>query len=115
MHVLSSPRIATLNNQKAVIKVGTEEPFVTNIVPGYDQPLAGAPPWQVPPSLSYQPFFSGISLDVTPQIDERDRVTLHVHALVNSISERAEDFLAGCRGRSRCRWPSTASTRPTAW
>ena len=39
-------------------------------------------------TLTYQPFFSGISLDVTPQIDERDRVTLHVHALVNSISER---------------------------
>jgi len=31
VHVLSSPRISTLNNQKAVIKVGSEEPFVTNI------------------------------------------------------------------------------------
>src|SRR5262249_3036289 len=34
VHVLSSPRIATLNNQKAVIKVGVEEPFVTAITPG---------------------------------------------------------------------------------
>ena len=87
VHVLSSPRIATLNNQKAVIKVGTEEPFVANIVPGSTS-LSQAATVAVPPSLSYQPFFSGISLDVTPQIDERDRVTLHVHALVNSISER---------------------------
>ena len=39
-------------------------------------------------TLIYQPFFAGISLDVTPQIDDRDRVTLHVHAMVNSIVEK---------------------------
>ena len=31
VHVLSSPRIATLNNQKAVLKVGKDELFVTNL------------------------------------------------------------------------------------
>ena len=87
VHVLSSPRIATLNNQKAVIKVGTEEPFITAISPGSTS-LSSAAAIAVPPTLTYQPFFSGISLDVTPQIDERDRVTLHVHALVNSITEK---------------------------
>jgi MSHA biogenesis protein MshL len=87
VHVLSSPRIATLNNQKAVIKVGTEEPFITAIQPGSTS-LSSAAAIAVPPTLTYQPFFSGISLDVTPQIDDRDRVTLHVHALVNSISEK---------------------------
>jgi MSHA biogenesis protein MshL len=87
VRVLSSPRISTLNNQKAVIKVGTEEPFVTNIVPGSTS-LSAAASITLPPTLTYQPFFSGISLDVTPQIDERDRVTLHVHAMVNSIVEK---------------------------
>lgn len=87
VHVLSSPRIATLNNQQAVIKVGTEEPFITSISPGSTS-LSSAAAIAVPPTLTYQPFFSGISLDVTPQIDERDRVTLHVHALVNSITEK---------------------------
>jgi MSHA biogenesis protein MshL len=38
--------------------------------------------------LSYQPFFSGISLDVTPQIDENDNITLHVRTMVNSITEK---------------------------
>ena len=89
VHVLSSPRIATLNNQKAVIKVGTEEPFITAISPGSTS-LSSAAAIAVPPTLTYQPFFSGISLDVTPQIDDRDRVTLHVHALVNSITEKAK-------------------------
>src|SRR5690606_12544798 len=31
VHVLSSPRIATVNNQKAVIKVGSDEFFVTDV------------------------------------------------------------------------------------
>src|SRR5207248_5867838 len=87
VRVLSSPRIATLNNQKAVIKVGTEEPFITAIAPGSTS-LSAAAAIAVPPTLTYQPFFSGIALDVTPQIDDRDRVTLHVHTLVNSITEK---------------------------
>jgi MSHA biogenesis protein MshL len=87
VHVLSSPRIATLNNQKAVIKVGTEEPFITAITPGSTS-LSASAAVAVPPTLTYQPFFSGISLDVTPQIDDRDQVTLHVHALVNSITAK---------------------------
>jgi MSHA biogenesis protein MshL len=87
VHVLSSPRIATLNNQKAVIKVGVEEPFVTAISPGSTSLTTGASV-SVAPTLTYQPFFSGISLDVTAQIDENDRVTLHAHAMVNSITEK---------------------------
>ena len=31
VHVLSSPRIATMNNQKAVLKIGTDEFFVTGV------------------------------------------------------------------------------------
>jgi MSHA biogenesis protein MshL len=87
VHVLSSPRIATLNNQKAVLKVGSEESFVTNISGGSSVVTNGTA--QItPPTLSYQPFFSGISLDVTPQIDENDNITLHVRTMVNSIAEK---------------------------
>lgn len=87
VHVLSSPRISTMNNQQAVIKVGNEEPFVTNITGGTLQlNSTGASTSVTPPTLNYQPFFSGISLDVTPSIDEDDNVTLHVHTMVNSIT-----------------------------
>jgi MSHA biogenesis protein MshL len=89
VHVLSSPRIATLNNQKAVLKVGSEEPFVTNVSGGTAPTISGGV--VVPgttPSITYQPFFSGISLDVTPQVDENDNVTLHVRSMVNTIIER---------------------------
>ena len=35
-----------------------------------------------------QPFFSGISLDVTPQIDEDGMVMLHIRPSVSVVSER---------------------------
>lgn len=90
VNVLSSPRIATLNNQKAVLKVGSEEPFVTNITGGTvnASTTGGATNVLTPPTLTYQPFFSGIALDVTPQIDDKDNITLHIHTMVNSIAEK---------------------------
>lgn len=97
VHVLSSPRISTLNNQKAVIKVGSEEPFVTNIMGG-STTVSTAGPTTVNPSLTYQPFFSGIALDVTPQIDAEDNITLHVHSMVNRVVEKAKTALIGSGG-----------------
>ena len=72
---------------QTVLKVGSEEPFVTNITGGSSNTSAGVTTL-TPPTLTYQPFFSGISLDVTPQIDEFDTITLHVHSMVNSILEK---------------------------
>ena len=87
--MLSSPRIATLNNQKAVLKVGKEEPFVTSITGGSSNVTSGITV-NIPPSLTYQPFFDGISLDVTPQIDPDDNITLHVHTMVNRVDPVAK-------------------------
>ena len=97
VHVLSSPRISTLNNQKAVIKVGSEEPFVTSITGGSSTNNLGVLS-TVTPALSYQPFFSGISLDVTPQIDSEDNITLHVHSMVNTVTEKSKAALLGSEG-----------------
>jgi MSHA biogenesis protein MshL len=89
VRVLSSPRIATLNNQKAVLKVGSEESFVTNASGGQiTAGTGGSAATTTNPTITYQPFFSGIALDVTPQIDDSDRITLHVHSMVNSIAVR---------------------------
>src|SRR5207253_9693107 len=62
VHVLSSPRIATLNNQKAVIKVGVDEYFVTNVSTNVTTTGNSS---TVSPTITTQPFFSGIALDVT--------------------------------------------------
>lgn len=83
VHVLSSPRIATLNNQKAVLKVGTDEFFVTE-VSGGTQATTTLP--GTAPTVKVQPFFSGIALDVTPRIDENNEIILHVHPSVSTVS-----------------------------
>jgi MSHA biogenesis protein MshL len=82
--VLSSPRIATLNNQKAVLKVGTDEFFVTNVA---TVTTTTGTTTQQTPTVTVAPFFSGIMLDVTPQIDELSNITLHIHPSISEVTE----------------------------
>lgn len=83
VHVLSSPRIATLNNQKAVLKVGTDEFFVTGVT---TTTSAVGTTSTTTPTVTLQPFFSGIALDVTPRIDENNDIILHVHPSVGQVT-----------------------------
>lgn len=85
VQVLSSPRIAALNNQKAVLKVGSDEFFVTNVSTTTTTGAVGGT-GTVTPNVTLQPFFSGIALDVTPQIDEQDNIILHVHPSVSQVT-----------------------------
>ncbi|WP_028241196.1 pilus (MSHA type) biogenesis protein MshL [Stutzerimonas azotifigens] len=86
VRVLSSPRVSTLNNQKAVIKVGTDEYFVTDVSTTTTSLVGGTTAPDLDVTLT--PFFSGISLDVTPQIDETDQVTLHVRPTVSRVQDQ---------------------------
>ncbi|NDP48363.1 MAG: general secretion pathway protein GspD [Sulfuriferula multivorans] len=95
VHVLSSPRIATVNNQKAVLKVGTDDYFVTEVTGG-TAAAVGVP--ATPPTVVVKPFFSGIALDVTPQIDERDNITLHVRPSVSNVTEKIKEIRLGDLG-----------------
>ncbi len=95
VHVLSSPRIATLNNQKAVIKVGTDEFFVTNISTTTTTSGTGN---TISPTITVQPFFSGIALDVTPQISDDDQITLHVHPSVSLVTDKTKTLNLGTLG-----------------
>ncbi|MCC5826049.1 MAG: pilus (MSHA type) biogenesis protein MshL [Alkalimonas sp.] len=83
--VLSSPRVTAINNQKAVIKVGQDEYYVTNISSDTTATVGGT---ISTPSIELQPFFSGIALDVTPQIDQHGQVILHVHPSVTETAEQ---------------------------
>ncbi|MTW32722.1 pilus (MSHA type) biogenesis protein MshL [Pseudoduganella danionis] len=83
VHVLSSPRIATMNNQKAVLKIGTDEFYVTGVSTTTNSNVSGN---TTSPNVTLQPFFSGVVLDVTPQIDEDGNIMLHVHPSVSQVS-----------------------------
>ena len=93
--VLSSPRIATINNQKAVLKVGTDALYVTNLTTSTTTTTTGT---VVTPSLTLEPYFSGISLDVTPQIDDDGNIILHVHPMISVVSEKDKSVNLGTLG-----------------
>ncbi len=85
VQVLSSPRISTVNNQKAVIKVGTDEFFVTEVT---NSTTTNNNTTTTQPEFGLTSFFSGIALDVTPQISDDNDVILHVHPSVTEVVER---------------------------
>ena len=95
VHVLSSPRIATLNNQKAVLKVGKDEFFVTNVS---TTTTAVGNTSSTSPSVTVQPFFSGVALDVTPQIGEDGGIILHIHPSVSSVTTVDKPLNLGTAG-----------------
>ncbi|MBL8441135.1 MAG: pilus (MSHA type) biogenesis protein MshL, partial [Betaproteobacteria bacterium] len=95
IQVLSNPRIATLNNQKAVLKVGSDDYFVTNISTSTTTSGTGT---VTTPTITLQPFFSGIALDVTPQIDDEGNIILHIHPAVTVVEERSKQVDLGTLG-----------------
>jgi MSHA biogenesis protein MshL len=60
------------------------------------------------PTLTLQPFFSGISLDVTPQVDDGVNVTLHVHPAVTSVTESSKQIDLGAAGNYKLPLASSA-------
>jgi MSHA biogenesis protein MshL len=89
VQVLSSPRISTVNNQKAVIKVGQDEYFVTDV--NTDTEITnGFGNTNVDVTLT--PFFTGVALDVLPQIDADDNVILHIHPAISKVMEKTKDI-----------------------
>ncbi|MDU0113687.1 pilus (MSHA type) biogenesis protein MshL [Psychrosphaera aquimarina] len=84
VQVLSSPRVTATNNQKAVIKVGEDEYFVTDV----STTTVTGTATTSSPDIELEPFFSGIALDVTPQISDKGDVILHVHPSVTETAEQ---------------------------
>ena len=94
VQVLSSPRVAALNNQKAVLKVGTDQFFVTNVT-GTPVQTAGGVTTAIQLTPTLNSFFSGVSLDITPQIDKDGNILLHIHPLVSNVVQQDLTFNFG--------------------
>lgn len=91
--VLSKPRVSALNNQSAIIKVGSDNYYVTNVQSQVTTGGTGTASNTTTSTINLQAFFSGISLYVTPQITESGEVNLHVHPSVSKVSEDQLDVL----------------------
>jgi len=87
VRIVSTPRIATLNNHKAIVKVVRNEVFFVaetevTVVANVGQSAV----------TTFAPTITpvGVTLDVTPQISAEREVTLHVHPSVSEIVEVRE-------------------------
>lgn len=86
--ILSSPRVSTLNNQRALIKYGDEQFYLTNITNttlgnnGTTTQDTNA----IQTGFTLTPFFSGIALDATPNILNNKQILLHIHPIVTRVT-----------------------------
>lgn len=87
--VLSSPSLKVMNNQKAVFQDGDEEYFQTGM---NATTIAGGNNTTTSNSAALQPFFSGISMDITPQISAEGRITLHIHPTISTVVEQSKSI-----------------------
>jgi MSHA type pilus biogenesis protein MshL len=85
LQVLSSPRLSTLNNQKAILRVVREEAYFlqnSQITPsgGFGQPI-------ITTTLTPLVVPVGIVLDIQPQVGEDGTITLAVNPSVSEVAE----------------------------
>jgi len=71
--LVSNPRITTLNNKKATIKIGTTVP-----IPEVSRGIAGD-------LISYREKEINIDLSVIPQISDDGKITMEVHPILEEI------------------------------
>jgi MSHA biogenesis protein MshL len=95
-----------------VLKIGTDEFYVTGVSTTTTTSGSGT---GTSPTVTLQPFFSGVVLDVTPQIDEDGNIILHVHPSVSQVSTVNKGLNLGSLGNFTCRWRRRRLRKWTAW
>lgn len=87
--VISSPQLRVLNNQKAVFQDGDQEFFQTQ---ADTTTVASTASTTTNAENSLEQFFSGISMDITPQISANGEITLHVHPIITAVEEQSKNI-----------------------
>ncbi len=82
--VLSNPTVATLNNQPAVIRVGTQDVFFTTTT--QVDPRTGT---IIQTAVTPSTINEGIVLDVTPQISDDGIITMDIHPTITERTGQA--------------------------
>jgi MSHA type pilus biogenesis protein MshL len=79
--VISSPKVSTLNNQKAIIKAATEDVYFDVTTAAGTPPITTATPKYIT---------IGVILDVTPQIDADGTIIMDIHP---SVTEKTNTII----------------------
>ncbi|OIP34061.1 MAG: hypothetical protein AUK27_08525 [Deltaproteobacteria bacterium CG2_30_66_27] len=85
LNVLSAPKVSTLNNQKAIIRIGRQDAFFRAVVTPASTTSAAFVTF-IPDSVT-----EGIILSVTPQVGQDGRIMLAIHP---TITEKVGDAKA---------------------
>lgn len=103
VRVLSAPKLAVVNNQKASLQVGDQVPVITQTSRSAEAPGA-------PVINSIQMRDTGVILEVTPRVNDNGNVTLGV---VQEVSDVAQTTSSGIDSPTiqRRRIQTTVSTR----
>ncbi len=88
-NIIGTPIIVTLDNEEAEIKVGQEVPFVTGSFTNTGATGGGANA-SVNPFQTVQREQVGLSLKLTPQINEGDAVRLKIEQEISSLSQSTQ-------------------------
>jgi MSHA biogenesis protein MshL len=88
INIISNPKIATLNNQRAIIKVATEDVFFESTT----TVTAGAP---ATTTTTPKYVTIGLILDVIPQIDRDGNITMNIHPV---LTEKVGEAKSGETG-----------------
>ena len=82
MNVISSPKLATLNNQTAVIRAGTDEVFFETRVQELSSGVGALGQTQTTRTVTPRTVTIGVVLGITPQIAPDGNVVLHIRPTV---------------------------------
>jgi general secretion pathway protein D len=86
--IVSNPKIMTLNNQPAIINVGTEINY------RYDSgstTITSAGGTTTTPNYTTDSTFVGVTLDITPQVTRNNYIILKINPVVSDIADRHID------------------------
>jgi MSHA type pilus biogenesis protein MshL len=86
VQIISQPRLRTLNNQTAIIKVGTDMPFfsrTTFFIPTGG--VAGIPATTTTTEDTFQTITVGTILSITPQISDDRWISLDISPVITSL------------------------------
>ncbi len=86
--VVSSPKIMTLNNQPAVINVGTEVNYRYDSGSTTTTSSGGT---TTTPNYETDSTFVGVTLDITPQVTKDNYIILKINPVVSDIADRHVD------------------------
>jgi MSHA biogenesis protein MshL len=88
--VLSSPKIMALNNQPAILRVVDNEVYFTVSLDERESTQVGVPS-RITVTSTVNTVPVGLVMSVTPQVDERDVITLNVRPTITRIRDFVND------------------------